>query len=83
MGARRAKDMVQIWVADTGRGMSADEAGRIFEDFYTTKDKGTGLGLSIVRRLVTDLHGSISVASEPGRGRRITIDIPAGGPAPP
>ena len=73
---------IRLTVADTGRGMSAEEAGRIFEDFYTTKDKGTGLGLSIVRRLVTDLHGSIAVASEPGRGTRITIDIPAGGPAP-
>jgi signal transduction histidine kinase len=72
---------IRLTVADTGRGMSADEAGRIFEDFYTTKEQGTGLGLSIVRRLVTDLHGSIAVDSEPGRGTRISIDIPAGGPA--
>jgi signal transduction histidine kinase len=70
---------IRLAVADTGRGMSADEAGRIFEDFYTTKEKGTGLGLSIVRRLVTDLHGSIAVNSEPERGTRISIDIPAGG----
>ena len=73
---------IRLTVADTGRGMSADEAGRIFEDFYTTKEKGAGLGLSIVRRLVTDLHGSIAVDSEPGRGTRIAIDLPAGGPAP-
>ena len=71
---------IQVAVADTGRGMSADEAGRIFEDFYTTKEGGTGLGLSIVRRLVTDLHGTIAVDTEPGRGTRITIEIPAGGP---
>jgi signal transduction histidine kinase len=71
---------IRLTVADTGRGMPAGETARIFEDFYTTKEKGTGLGLSIVRRLVTDLHGSIAVDSEPGRGTRITIDIPAGGP---
>ena len=71
---------IQVAVADTGRGMSADEAGRIFEDFYTTKEGGTGLGLSIVRRLATDLHGTIDVDTEPGRGTRITIEIPAGGP---
>ena len=71
---------IQVAVADTGRGMSADEAGRIFEDFYTTKEGGTGLGLSIVRRLATDLHGTIAVDTEPGRGTRITIEIPAGGP---
>jgi signal transduction histidine kinase len=57
--------------------MSADEAGRMFEDFYTTKEGGTGLGLSIVRRLVMDLHGTIGVDSTPGKGTRIFIDLPA------
>jgi two-component system nitrogen regulation sensor histidine kinase NtrY len=71
---------VRITVADSGRGMSADEAKRIFDDFYTTKEGGTGLGLSIVRRLVMDLHGTINVESEAGRGTRFIIDIPAGGP---
>jgi signal transduction histidine kinase len=70
---------VQLSIADTGRGMSTDESSRIFADFYTTKPGGTGLGLSIVRRLVTDLHGTIAVESEPGRGTTFTIDIPAGG----
>jgi signal transduction histidine kinase len=69
---------VQVTVADTGRGMPADETARIFDDFYTTKQGGTGLGLSIVRRLVMDLHGTLGVESAPGRGTRITIDIPAG-----
>jgi len=70
---------VQVTVSDTGRGVSADEAGRIFNDFYTTKPGGTGLGLSIVRRLVMDLHGTLGVESAPGRGTRVIIDIPAGG----
>jgi signal transduction histidine kinase len=74
---------VQVTVADTGRGVSADEAGRIFNDFYTTKQGGTGLGLSIVRRLVMDLHGTLGVESAPGRGTRVIIDIPAGGPSTP
>jgi signal transduction histidine kinase len=73
--------LVRVTVADTGRGMTNDEAGRIFNDFYTTKEGGTGLGLSIVRRLVMDLNGRINVDSEPGRGTRITIDIPANLPA--
>ena len=71
---------IRVTVADSGRGMSADESARIFEDFYTTKEGGTGLGLSIVRRLVMDLHGTIGVESAPGRGTSITVDIPAGGP---
>ena len=71
--------LVRVTVADTGRGMSADETKRIFDDFYTTKERGTGLGLSIVRRLVMDLQGTIAVDSEPGKGTRFVIDIPAGG----
>ena len=71
---------IRMAVSDTGRGMPAAESARIFEDFYTTKQGGTGLGLSIVRRLVTDLHGTIAVETTPGRGTRITMDIPAGGP---
>jgi signal transduction histidine kinase len=70
--------MVRVTVADTGRGMTPEESSRIFDDFYTTKDGGTGLGLSIVRRLVMDLNGSIGVESEPGRGTRIVVDLPAG-----
>jgi signal transduction histidine kinase len=58
--------------------MTPEESSRIFDDFYTTKDGGTGLGLSIVRRLVMDLNGSIGVESEPGRGTRIVVDLPAG-----
>jgi signal transduction histidine kinase len=70
---------IRMIVADTGRGMSADEAKRIFDDFYTTKERGTGLGLSIVRRLVMDAHGTIAVESVPGTGTRMIVDIPAGG----
>jgi len=68
---------VRVTVADTGRGMPAGEAARIFDDFYTTKESGTGLGLSIVRRLVMDLDGTIGVESTPGQGTRMVIDIPA------
>jgi two-component system nitrogen regulation sensor histidine kinase NtrY len=69
--------VVRLVVNDTGIGMTAEEQGRIFNDFYTTKDGGTGLGLSIVRRLVMDLNGTLNVESTPGRGTRISIDIPA------
>ena len=75
---QREPVVIRVIVADTGRGMSADESKRIFDDFYTTKDGGTGLGLSIVRRLVMDLGGTIAVESEPGAGTRMIVDIPAG-----
>ena len=71
--------MLTVTVADTGRGMSTEETARMFEHFYSTKEGGGGLGLSIVRRLVTDLHGSIRVESEPGRGTRMIVEIPMAG----
>jgi signal transduction histidine kinase len=71
---------VRVTVADTGCGMSAEEAGRIFNDFYTTKEGGAGLGLSIVRRLVMDLNGTIRVDSAPGSGTRVIIEVPANSP---
>jgi signal transduction histidine kinase len=74
---RDGEPAVRMMVADTGRGMTTEETGKIFTDFYTTKEGGTGLGLSIVRRLVMDVQGTIGVESAPGRGTRIIIEIPS------
>ena len=73
-------DHITIAVSDTGRGMSEDALGRIFDRFYRTGHDshggGTGLGLAIVKSLV-DLHeGTIDVASEEGRGTTFTVRIP-------
>ncbi|MDE3127838.1 MAG: HAMP domain-containing histidine kinase [Gemmatimonadota bacterium] len=68
---------VRFTVADTGRGMTRQQLDRAFDDFYTTKPTGTGLGLSVVRRILTDLHGSIRVETAPGEGSTFTVDIPA------
>jgi signal transduction histidine kinase len=67
---------VRITIADTGRGMADEELSLAFNDFYTTKDGGIGLGLTIVQRLTADIHGTLCVASEPGRGTTFTIDLP-------
>ena len=74
--------MARVTVSDTGRGMNERELSRAFDDFYTTKPNGTGLGLSVVRRLIADLGGALRVETEPGRGTRIFVDLPAGPPAP-
>lgn len=73
---------IRVTIADTGCGMTADELSRAFDDFYTTKDGGIGLGLTLVRRLTGDMHGTLRVASEPGRGTTVTIDLPAAIPQP-
>ena len=65
-------------VVDNGVGMTPEERERMFLPFFTTKPTGTGLGLAIVKKIV-DLHaGEIRVTSEPGRGTRVAITLPAG-----
>ena len=67
-----------IAVRDTGPGMSRETAGRIFELYFSTKDAGTGLGLPITKKIVEEHGGTIRVASEPGRGTTVTMELPAG-----
>lgn len=79
--ARRQGRGVQIDVVDTGVGMDAAEAERIFERFYKvdkgrSRVSGAGLGLAIARHLL-ELHGSqLQVVSEVGRGSRFSFSLP-------
>lgn len=77
LSARRKNGQVEIAIADTGPGMSADVQERLFEPFFTTKEGGTGLGLSLSRQIVEAHGGTIAVDSEPGRGTRFVITLPA------
>jgi len=61
---------------DTGSGMSADNLGRVFEPYFTTKPSGTGLGLLIVRRIVREHGGELSIESSEGKGLTLTIRLP-------
>jgi len=67
-----------IALEDTGTGMAADVAARVFEPFFTTKTggRGTGLGLSMVYGFARQSGGTVSIASEPGRGTTITMFLP-------
>lgn len=81
IGAEADRAWVRIVIADSGVGMSASEAPRIFDRFYRapsgTAAAGTGLGLSIVKSLV-DLHGGeIDVTSRPGVGTTFQVRLPA------
>jgi signal transduction histidine kinase len=69
-------DTVRIEVADTGKGLTPEEASRLFTPYYTTKMQGTGLGLAIVQSVISDHHGTISVVSEEGRGTTFRIELP-------
>jgi two-component system cell cycle sensor histidine kinase/response regulator CckA len=70
-------DYVQLQVSDTGHGMTPAVQARIFDPLFTTKATGShGYGLVVVKRIVDDLHGFISVSSEPGRGTTLQILLP-------
>src|SRR5262245_1576898 len=77
-----ADSHVSIEVTDDGPGIPADQLGKIFLPFFTSKKNGTGLGLATCKRIVTNHGGAIRVESEPGKGTRFTIDLGAGSPAP-
>ncbi|HWT80198.1 MAG TPA: ATP-binding protein, partial [Candidatus Methylomirabilis sp.] len=70
---------VRLAVSDTGIGMTAQEAGQLFQEFYRVKNPhtrtilGSGLGLSIVKKVAVLYGGDVSVKSEPGVGSTFTV----------
>jgi signal transduction histidine kinase len=69
----------EVSIADDGVGIEESDRGSIFDAFFTTKSLGTGLGLTNARKVVELHRGTIEVASEVGRGTRVTILLPCEG----
>jgi signal transduction histidine kinase len=80
-------EWVVIEVADTGSGMPAGEQARVFQRFARVdpgrerESGGTGLGLAIVKGIVGAHRGSVSIASEPGHGTLVRLELPGDRPA--
>jgi signal transduction histidine kinase len=68
---------VHLDVIDSGCGMTPEVLAKVFKPFHTTKENGSGLGLPTARKIVLAHGGTIDVQSEPGRGSKFTIRLPA------
>jgi signal transduction histidine kinase len=85
--ARRvAGDWIELAVADSGIGMTAEQRAKLFEEFTqadaSTAQRfgGTGLGLAITRKLARMMGGDVTVTSEPGKGSVFAVRLPASAP---
>jgi signal transduction histidine kinase len=85
LGSRHRPGYVDLWVRDTGPGVAAEDAERIFARFQrggaTRTEDGSGLGLSIVTAIAAAHGGSVTLSSSPGRGATFTLTLPTGGPS--
>ncbi len=70
-------DSVELIVADTGYGISAEDKEKLFLPHFSTKNRGTGLGLAIVSHIVNEHGAQIRVESNQPQGARFIIEIPA------
>ncbi len=76
--------VIEIRVADSGKGVAAHDIERIFERFYrvdpSRSETGTGLGLSFARAVVRAHGGEVDVTSRPGEGSTFILRLPIGNP---
>jgi len=80
----RAGGEARLEVADTGRGIPAEEQEKVFEFAYTTRDEGHGMGLAMVHQVVVEEHGGrVALESRPGEGTRVLLAFPTGRVVPP
>lgn len=88
ISARKAGNMVEVCVSDTGEGIPEDQLEDIFKSFeqvdtsLTRRHGGTGLGLPITKHLVEQQGGAIWVESHPGKGSRFYFTLPVSDVAP-
>jgi signal transduction histidine kinase len=82
LSASRADNDIEVTIADTGPGLEADDAARVFDRFFRGEQSrarrtgGSGLGLAIARSIVEAHHGTITLHTTPGDGCRFAITLP-------
>ena len=67
---------VEVWISDTGHGLTDEIRERLFLPFYSTKHRGTGLGLSIAAKIVQEHGGTIRAEANVPKGARFVLRLP-------
>ncbi|MFC1885257.1 PAS domain S-box protein [Thermodesulfobacteriota bacterium] len=75
----RLSGFVQVQVKDNGCGMTESEHKNLFRPFFTSKTHGTGLGLVIVKKMLSEMKGTVGISSERHVGTIVTMTLPEGG----
>ena len=78
LGWRMTTDEIELYVQDTGTGISPQDQKNVFERYYKTSEthKGTGMGLNICKTIIEQHGGRVAVESELGRGSRFSAFLP-------
>jgi len=71
---------VGVSVTDFGKGVPEEMIGKLFMPNFSTKTDGMGLGLAIVKKTMEDLHGTVTLRSEEGKGTTVLLWLPAADP---
>jgi signal transduction histidine kinase len=74
---REGKPWVSLSFIDSGIGMAAEVQQQIFKPFFSLRPGGTGLGLPTMKKVVESHGGRVEVQSEPGKGSKFTLHLPA------
>ena len=77
IGTAATNSSVEVFVRDTGPGLSAEGRARLFDPFFTTKEHGLGMGLTIVRTLVEQHGGSVVAENNADGGAIFRLIVPA------
>jgi len=72
-----SEGQVMVSIGDTGVGLPAENTGRIFDAFHTTKPQGTGMGLAITRSIVEAHGGRVWATANSGAGATFHFTLPA------